>query len=714
MGFIVSFFLVSCSSLFFTFSLKERRISHNLIYFFLILISQLIISFEILSLLKSIHPAGVLLCNVLFLPVAMGVWLAREKFVPDFSRIKNTVSQVIFTIKSDKILLFLAVLFFFCSLITLFFVIFVPTNSIDALIYKLARVGFWVQNNSLEHFTTSSIRQVIFPINWELMLLWPMVFFKKDYLSIFPAFFSYYGCLVVVGAFLRSLNLSWKRTLWVILILGSLPTIILEASSVQSDLFIGFLLFSSFYLFYFSVKNNEKLSAIFSAIAYAIALGAKSTAILFIPAFLTVYLAICIKERGKDFYKPFLEFSIFLIAGFLLLSAYNYALNYFSFGNILGPRSAIEQHVSPGIGSFVPSALLYAVYLMDFSGFGFIKNINPDIVNGISSFLDILGYKLSDGVCIGEFNGLNYMIHENFSSFGLLGYILIIPFSVFAVAKMSISRGRSFYLRCCGLFLVLFLLILILAMGFSVWCIRYFATAIVLCSPVLAFSYFKKNHLFKILVFLIACFNYLALPLYSDQKPFFEIAKIAQKSQNFREFRRDIRLRRDMDFSSYYKMYYLLGYLRHVPDYSGIGVVFSEYDPLYPLFEENPTWKLFPVRYEKLLAERKFEDLDYLVLAGTKQNTCPLKDTVNYNYYPDYENKTIRFSKTDSKTAKTFYANRDNIIIFSGKPSKMANILDDSVISEHYKLTKKIILKYSDNKKNGLFRIYKKVLYQFK
>ncbi len=708
-GFIFSFAAVCLSSAFFTFLLRETKISHNAVYFALIFISQLIVTFQALSLLKGINPPGILICNVLILLIAVGIWLFNGRPMPVMTGIPGILPRLAGVIGSDKALLALTVLFGFCSLITLFFVILVPTNSMDALTYKLARIGIWAQQQSLAHFETTSMRQVIFPVNWELMLLWPVIFLKRDYLTVFPAFFSYFGSLAVVSIFLKSLKFSTKRIIWVILVLGSLPVMILESSSIQSDLFIGFLLFCSFYLFYFSVKNRDRKAMIFSAVAYAVTLGAKSTAILFILPFLVVFLAMSLKEKGKKFYKPLSSFSMYLIIGFLALSAYNYVLNYLSFGNIFGPSSTIGQHISPGLKSFIPSFILYMVYLLDFSGLAAIKSINPDILNGISYFLGLLGYKLSDGVCIGEFSGLNHLFQENFSSFGLLSYLLILPLTVFSLFKCRHNKDRHFYPAVSGLFLLVFLLVLILAMGFSVWCIRYFATAVILSSPVLAFSYFKKTNLLKILITILVALNYTLIPFLNVQKPLPEVLKLAFKIKSFNNFRQDLRLRMDTDFYSRYKLYYLLQNLQMIPDNAVIGLIFSEYDPVYPFFEENPGWKIYPVRYETFLSEKSFDKYDYLIMAGVRQNICPVKEEVKFNYYPDYKNKTIHFNKNEEGKAKTFYANRDNIIIFSGKPSKMSNILDDKLILKYFKPVKVINLKTDGKYGKGLYRVYKKL-----
>ena len=194
---------------------------------------------------------------------AVILWHFKKTPVPDLNPFKKILSQVVFSIKSDKFLLVLFVLFIFCSLITLFFVIFVPANDVHSLAYKLSRVAFWIQNKTLEHYETTSIRQVVFPVNAELMTLWSMVFLKKDYLALFTSFFSYFGCLGLISVFLRNTGISIKRILWVALIVGSLPILILEASSMQNNLFLGFLLMTSFYLFTFAVRKIEKLPMFF-------------------------------------------------------------------------------------------------------------------------------------------------------------------------------------------------------------------------------------------------------------------------------------------------------------------------------------------------------------------------------------------------------------------------------------------------------------------
>ena len=274
--FIISFLLVISSSYLFTSILRSKKIENTIIYFILIAISQVIISIESLSLLKQINIPGLLVINLLIFITSFLLRLKNSSGYADINIFKVIREAKIFqSLRQDKFLKALFVFFCFSSLISLFFALFVPSGSWDCMAYHLARIGFWLQNHSLAHFETVSMRQIVFPINSEIMILWPMIFLKKDYLAVMNEYLAYWGCLFVLFSFLKYFKFSTKRILWAIFILASLPALIIESSSTQTNLIMGFLLFCSLYLFVFGTREKDKTAVIFSAISYAIALGTK-------------------------------------------------------------------------------------------------------------------------------------------------------------------------------------------------------------------------------------------------------------------------------------------------------------------------------------------------------------------------------------------------------------------------------------------------------
>ena len=692
--FIISFLFVISSSYLITSILRPKKIENTILYFILIAISQVIISIESLSLLKQINISGLLIINFIIFTTGFLFRLKKSSGYADISIFKVIKDAKIFqSLKQDKILLILFLFFCFSSLISFFFTLTTPTTSSDSLAYHLARIGFWLQNNSLAHFETSSIRQIVFPINSEIMILWPMIFLKRDYLAIMNEYLAYWGCLFVVFSFLKYLKFSTKRILWAIFILASLPAVILESSSAQTNLIMGFLLFCSLYLFVFGTREKDKTAVIFSAISYAIALGTKNTAFFFIPVFGIIYLIISVKESGRAFYKPLLIFMSAIIPAFIILSSYNYILNFIDFGNPFGPVSFIYKHSgSFGIKSFITNMIKYFFLFFDFTGIREGKYLSPILMNIKDGIFHFWGLKTTDGLAFKDLNRVNLVFHENYSTFGILGFLLILPLifkSVFN--KINFFNNKRFYIGLTALVTIIFLFSISSLMGFSFWNNRYLITAIVLSSPVIIFSYSRKINFLKIIISLIAVYYYFFTPLINLSKPFFEVLNVMLNSNSFSDFREDARLRYD---NRYFKgrtsFFALIKYLKKtVPDNSRIGLIFSEYAYYYPFFEANSTWKIYQISYDRLVATKNFNDYDFIIFANDRQYIDFNRKKAVYNYV--VKDKIIFYKPEKADIPTILYMDKDQNYINSGLPAFMCNIFDFDRIPKNFKLIKIIL-----------------------
>ncbi|MCK7502911.1 MAG: glycosyltransferase family 39 protein [Desulfobacterales bacterium] len=345
--FIASFLMLFASSYFLTSLIKSKKLANNVIYFILIFISLIIGQFQILSLLKFITQGAVLGFNFLAFIFSYKLWEAKSKPIIELTDIYAVKNKIIQALKRDKILFILFWFFIFSSLITLFMAFIAPSNSPDSLTYHLARIGAWLQNQSFQHYETTDVRQNIYSINSEILTMWSMVFLKKDYLASMLQYLSYIGCIFLLYAFLAYLKISTRRILWSVFILACLPAAIIEAASSQMDLIVAFLLFASFFLFIYGLKENSKKALIFSALAFGINIGVKYSVFFFIPVFGLIYLFIAIKEKKKEFYKPLITFSIALFISFMLLSSYNYIANYLHYGNMFGTQPYLDRLQAP-------------------------------------------------------------------------------------------------------------------------------------------------------------------------------------------------------------------------------------------------------------------------------------------------------------------------------------------------------------------------------
>jgi len=707
--FLISFLVVITSSYFICSIIKSKKFENTVIYYVLIVLSQVIITFEMLSIIKQVNSVGVLLSNFIIFLVSLALWNHFKRPVINIPEFK-CFDKIKFALKRDKILRILFIFFVFSSLISLFLALISPTNSGDSLAYHLARIGFWIQNGTIAHYETSSIRQLVFPINSEILILWSMVFLKRDYLAQMPEYLSYIGCLFVLFSFLSYLKISTRRTLWTIFILASLPAVILESMSCQTNLIIAFLLISSLYLFIYGVRESDKKSLIFSAVSYSIALGTKDTAFLFLPVFGIVYSLISLNKLKSNFYKPLLIFALSIIPAFLLLSSYNFFLNYIDYGSPFSPPSFMYKH-SPGVSlkGFTTNIIKYLTIFVDFSGINAAETLNPFIMGFKANLFNILGLKTTDGLAFVDLNKINTLIHENYSMYGILGFTLFLPLVIrTALAKIRFSTKRSFLIGLTGFIFVGFLLTLSAAMGFCFWFNRFFLSAVILSSPVLIFSYSRKNKIWKIIITLIAVFNLTAIPTFNSIKPFFPIL-LALPKFNVNKLRNEIRFRSDNDINSNVYIYNIVKYLNEIaPDHSKIAFISATEEFFYPFFEENPTWKIYPLRYDLLFKRKNYDDYDFIILPESEQCiTVPFKEKIKYNY--KIVNNEIIYDQNNADDLIIIFNSRNKKPIDSGIPETMSVLVDLYDIPSNFKLMKtfSIIVKPSDND-DFTYYIYKK------
>ena len=74
-----------------------------------------------------------------------------------------------------------------------------------------------------------------------------------------------------------------RKRLWVIFILSSFPSVIVQVSGTEIDIIVAGLVLSSIFLFWRGLKDGENIPIYMSALAYALAIGTKNPSINMIP-----------------------------------------------------------------------------------------------------------------------------------------------------------------------------------------------------------------------------------------------------------------------------------------------------------------------------------------------------------------------------------------------------------------------------------------------
>lgn len=525
--FIVSFILVFLSSFFITSILEPRKSILGFIYLFLIAFAQIILTFEILSLFTAIQEFWILTANVTFFALSTTLWLKKGSplwsldFKSFWTRFKNSL-------KLDKSLIWLFVGFCIFIIINLILCLTMPITSADGRSYHVARCLFWISQKSLNHFDVADIRCLCLPINSEILYSWVILFIKKDVLL---GFFSFVGYLIsIISAYniIGLLGYCTRKKLWVVFILSSLPCVIVQASGTETDIVIAGLISSCFFLFWYALKNNKKAPLYMASLAYAIAIGTKTTSILMLPSIILFMIFLCFYYKK---YKHFLSFLILTLINFLIFSSYNYILNYIQFSNFMSPQSfMVVSKNYYGFKGAISNFIKYIFMMIDFTGFKWGDYLTPQMTNLRTYILTSMHLiYIKDGLYSIPYYFANRLLLEPIIGAGILGFLIYIPCLVWALLKSLLTRFKYKKVLFLSIFAIMFIInILSISyfLAYMLFSVRFVMAFMVLSSPILIYSYLSNKNPIKYVIILFALFYLICVSSHLWARPFCKLVEM--------------------------------------------------------------------------------------------------------------------------------------------------------------------------------------------
>ena len=517
--FVLSVILVALSSCFLTSILKPRNFLAGFIYFCTAAFAQIILVTEQLSPFKWLYASAFIFLQVVLLIFILFIWFKTGRPVFKHSPVAE-FKRIVKSVFSDKALLVLSVGFIFFLIVSLFLCVVMEIRSGDAEVYHAARSLFWVKNHSINHFFTPQVRMLAFPVNSEILYTWVILFTNK---MLALSLFSFTGFILAISSLFGLMsNFCIKRRLWVIFVVSSLASVLVQVSGTETDIIIAGLVLSSMYLFRESlliIQAESKISSrslipvLMSALCYAIALGTKTTAFFLIPAVALFMIYYSYRFLKKDFFKPFLYFLGFGLVNFVLFSAYNYIENVLWFSNPLGSFNTIEMHKNYyGLKGMFAGIIKNSVLFFDFTGFTWNEAAGKVII----PLRDFILYNLHlsdvpDGINSGNSNVLNSAIMAPLMGCGLLGLVVFIPSLIFSLIApvFKKNKNRIEYFVYALMFVITFV-VMSYSIVFMTYNNRFIASFILVSAPVIGWTYFRKFKLGKWMITLIAMF-YLTL-----------------------------------------------------------------------------------------------------------------------------------------------------------------------------------------------------------
>ncbi len=523
--FLFSLILLIICAFFITSSFEQKSFIKIFIYFILTMFGAMVLNIEILSLFSKISIVGILLLNSLFTLLSGIFWLKRGKPVFHINH-KRFFKRIYLALISDKYLFVLGLAFLFMCGISLFLIGLMPIVNPDAEAYHALRSLFWIGNGNLNHFTIGDARALVMPINSEILYLWIFLFFKKQFAIGIFSFIGFLLTIVSLYGIMGNVRLCERQKLWVIFLLASFPSVIVQVSGTETDMIIAGLILSSIYLYWSYVKSENKSALYFSALSYALAIGTKNTSIIMIIPVGIWMLWIGYYYYKKNFAKPFFKFFGYGILNFILFSSYAYILNFIEWHNIFGLSSFVDLHRNLyGIKGFLSGFIKHVFLFFDFTGFTWNKTLGQVILGFRDNLLSVCGLDLiPDGVFSKLTEGFNNSLTEPYMGMGILGFIVFLPCWIYSLLKIFFTKNKKEIFICSfGILLLGAIIMMSYQLAYMFFNVRFLTSFCAICAVILAYSYSKKNSIAKFMITIFALFGLLLISTHLFGRPFVKI-----------------------------------------------------------------------------------------------------------------------------------------------------------------------------------------------
>ena len=712
--FLASFFMVFCSSFLLCSIFEKKSFSTCFICTLLAAFAQIVVTFEILSVFNAISFQGVLIFNIVFFTAILTAWLKKGKTLPK-PQLKRFFVRVFHALKKDKFLMLMAAgfVFFVCTAIIL--CILVPVNSYDAMSYHLNRVPFWISQGSLNHFEIADDRNLVMPVNSEILYMWVMTFVKNDYGLTFVSFTGFIASVFSLYKILDLFGFSERKKLWSVFILSSFSSVIAEASSYETDIVIGGLVLSGIYLYLNALKKRNNSQIYFSSLAFALAFGTKTPSLIAFPGCFLLLIYFSILKYKKEWFKPITAFCLLLVLNFLIFSSYNYILNFTNYGNFFATDSSrIIHSFWGGPKAYIANFIRYIFMLFDFSGFRYSEYIGQYINTAKFFILHVLNIDPNLGVTMSDGNVVNNRLMDPVVGAGILGFLLFLPCALTCILLTIKKEKPQKYKQLIpfGLLFWINLLVMSGTLGYMVFSVRFIGFFIILSSPVLALSYIKKTNIIKVIVLFFSLSYLFLISTHLAARSLKSAVRAYKEASSITEARNRISCSIYRGYNGKMPFCTVRDYMKEeFPKGSKIGIFPSSDTRTYHMkMLDFQGYKTDFLLYENI-DKHRLQDYDYLVLTDLYQTSTVVLHPQNaYKGLYAVHKTNVVFSQ--DTPVKCFYVSNKRTPIFGKDRSIPVETVcyasDDFFEKNGFKIKKMLMFKSAHNENRNVVTIYER------
>jgi hypothetical protein len=423
-----------------------------------------------------------------------------------YINIKNDVNEIIITIKNYKTISFIILIISIIGIYT-------SPNTWDSMTYHLPRVMHWKQNLNVYPYSTDNIRQIIHPPFMEYILLQINLITNVDYFFNFLNSIILIGILFLINNYYNKYKNIEKRKL-ILLSYLSIPMILFQANSTQTDLLATFILL--LLLILFEIVCENKIITFFDILKISILIGigtlTKYTFTIFLMPFLIYFALRVIKFTNKIEIIKYVFLSILIIG--IILGPFFFR-NFIYAGNILG-----DTHTSSIMTNKVINLknMLSNMSKIISDNLALPINYYNNILLNITKFINnIFGGSLNN--IDTNFGETEYIIKFYFNedvTGHFIGTIAIIIAIVITLYKKVVKYRKNIILSILGL------IIYSLIFRWQIWGARLYLpifSFLVLNSMMLLIEQVHKKYILNIIKFLFLSIIGIII-IFNPNKPF--------------------------------------------------------------------------------------------------------------------------------------------------------------------------------------------------
>lgn len=360
----------------------------------------------------------------------------------------------------------------------------VAPNNWDSMTYHLTRIVYWIQNASIEQFPGATERQAVYPINGEVLQGWTMLMTSGDRFAQLLQWTAQLGLVAFVFAAVRDLGHTTRAGFFAAAAMVAMPVFVTQATSTQNDMILAFFVAAAL-LFLLRAVDGDKRAAVVAGVAFGLAIGTKSSALIF--SFAVVIAALVVAGRN---WRRLLLPAACAVVGTLLLGTFNYVQNVTERGSVIASPASDTFRVKSVKEVPMNSVNVLWSSTMTFPGVSF-GTFEPVAERGVRSTFGRVAARIQTAPWPDL--KVRHSAHEDEVGTGLPALLLILPALAFTLIRRrpfegELQRKRAAYaLAAIGsLFLVCLTLLS------NAWIGRFAVTPAALAIPLVAIFAYRE------------------------------------------------------------------------------------------------------------------------------------------------------------------------------------------------------------------------------